>query len=104
MKNTLSHFTAKFSMDKNYSLSEYDETKSESTEILDQSSSNRDQVELPQIIAAKYSSKLDHVVLQNPSDANLLKSKGFGSKNLAEQEQDEFFLYDYEVLYLLYTG
>jgi tRNA-intron endonuclease, archaea type len=87
-------------------MSEY-EPKSEAatTEILDQKGSpTKDQIELQQVIPARYSPKIERVVLENPADAQLLQTKGFGSKKLEGETNDtEYFLYDYEVLYLLYT-
>jgi tRNA-intron endonuclease, archaea type len=50
------------------------------------------------IMGAYFSKKLDHVVLANDEDARLLESKGFGIK-----EADQYYLKDYEVLYLMYN-
>ncbi|MFI5420201.1 MAG: tRNA-intron lyase [Nitrososphaerales archaeon] len=50
------------------------------------------------IIPAVFSRKLDHVVLMNEDDALNLESKGFGIR-----EGKEYFLKDYEVLYLMYS-
>ncbi|MDA4130599.1 MAG: tRNA-intron lyase [Thaumarchaeota archaeon] len=49
-------------------------------------------------VPAVFSKKLDHVVLLKDEDARLLESKGFGIR-----DGNEFFLKDYEVLYLMYT-
>lgn len=45
-----------------------------------------------------FSKKLDAVVLSDAKDANLLESRGFGIR-----EKVDFFLKDYEVLYLIYN-
>ena len=55
--------------------------------------------ELQQEFKGVFSRKYDHVVLEGNEDARLLESKGFG---IVEGEQ--FYLKDYEVLYLMYTG
>lgn len=54
--------------------------------------------ELQQVMNATFSKKIDSVTLVNDRDANLLETRGFGIK-----ERLEFFLKDYEVLYLLYN-
>lgn len=56
------------------------------------------QEEIEQIFPALYSSKTKRVVLAKNEDAGLLETKGFGVK-----EDGQFFLRDYEVLYLMYT-
>jgi tRNA-intron endonuclease, archaea type len=58
---------------------------------------DRDQ-EIQLVMDAVFSKKLDHVVLLRPEDARLLESKGFGIK-----EKDQYYLNDYEVLYLMYN-
>ena len=58
----------------------------------------RDQ-DLQQVMDAVFSNRLDHVCLVKKEDANLLESKGFGIR-----EKQDFFLEDYEVLYLMYSG
>ncbi len=65
---------------------------------IERSPAGRDQ-DLQQVLDAVFSKKLDHVGLVKPEDANLLESKGFGVR-----EKEDFFLRDYEVLYLLYSG
>ena len=55
--------------------------------------------EIQQEIGAFYSRRLRHVVLDIPDEVRLLESKGFGIR-----EGEEYFLKDYEVLYLMYTG
>jgi tRNA-intron endonuclease len=56
------------------------------------------QEEIEQIFPALYSRKTKRVVLAKNEDAGLLETKGFGVK-----EDGQFFLRDYEVLYLMYT-
>ncbi len=51
------------------------------------------------IIEAFYSKRVDHVVLSRSEDAQLLESKGFGIR-----DNDQFYLKDYEVLYLMYSN
>ena len=51
------------------------------------------------IIEATFSKKVDHVVLSRSEDAQLLESKGFGIR-----DNDQFYLKDYEVLYLMYSN
>jgi tRNA-intron endonuclease len=58
----------------------------------------RDQ-DLQQVMDAVFSKKLDHVGLVRGEDARLLESKGFGVK-----EKQDYYLKDYEVLYLMYNG
>ncbi len=58
----------------------------------------RDQ-DLQQVLDAVFSKKFDHVGLAKSEDAKLLESKGFGVK-----EKGEYYLKDYEVLYLIYNG
>ena len=55
--------------------------------------------EIQQEIMAVFSKKYNHVVLEKDDDAKLLESKGFGIR-----EGEQFYLKDYEVLYLMYTG
>lgn len=50
-------------------------------------------------MGAYFSKKLEHVVLASEVDARTLESKGFGIK-----DGDDFYLKDYEVLYLMYNG
>ena len=50
-------------------------------------------------MGAFFSKKFDHVVLASEDDAKMLESKGFGIK-----EGNEFYLKDYEVLYLMYNS
>ncbi len=50
------------------------------------------------VMGAFFSKKVDHVVLASDEDARLLESKGFGIK-----ENSDFYLKDYEVLYLMYN-
>lgn len=87
-------------------MSEVDEPKIEAEEVFDRvPEPGKEQSDILQVIRAKYSNRLEHVVLVDDIDGQLLKSKGFGSKKLeGEQPETEFYLYDYEVLYLLYTG
>ena len=61
--------------------------------------SGRDQDFQQMLIAATFSDRLDHVVLTNLDDVRLLESKGFGIR-----EKEDFYLKDYEVLYLMYSG
>jgi len=49
-------------------------------------------------MGAFFSKKVDHVVLASEEDARVLESKGFGIK-----EVGQYFLKDYEVLYLMYN-
>ena len=58
----------------------------------------RDQ-DLQQVMDAIFSKKLDHVSLVKGDQAKLLESKGFGVR-----EKQEYYLKDYEVLYLMYNG
>lgn len=51
------------------------------------------------IMGAYFSKKLEHVVLASEVDARTLESKGFGIK-----DGNDFYLKDYEVLYLMYNG
>ncbi len=51
------------------------------------------------IMGAYFSKKMDHVVLASDEDARALESKGFGIK-----ENDQYYLKDYEALYLMYNG
>ena len=53
---------------------------------------------LQQVMDAVFSKKLDHVGLVRGEDARLLESKGFGVR-----EKQEYYLKDYEVLYLMYN-
>lgn len=55
--------------------------------------------EIQQEIKAVFSKKYNHAVLEKDDDARLLESKGFGIR-----EGAQFYLKDYEVLYLMYTG
>ncbi|HZW55473.1 MAG TPA: tRNA-intron lyase [Nitrososphaerales archaeon] len=55
--------------------------------------------EIQQEISAVFSKKLKHAILERPEDTRLLESKGFGIR-----EGEQFYLKDYEVLYLMYTG
>lgn len=57
----------------------------------------RDQ-ELQQVMNTLFSKKLNAVVLESDKDVSLLQSRGFGIK-----EKHDFFLKDYEVLYLMYN-
>jgi tRNA-intron endonuclease, archaea type len=85
-------------------LAELNESESSPEDDLDRppSGSSNAQSDVQQVFAAKYSDELEHVVVES-SDVSSLRSKGFGSKGLKENDTG-FFLYDYEVLYLLYTG
>jgi tRNA-intron endonuclease, archaea type len=76
---------------------EKDDTQSEKIS-LERSQGARDQ-DLQQIFDGIFSKKLDHVALVKEEDANLLESKGFGVK-----EKQGYYLKDYEVLYLMYSG
>lgn len=58
----------------------------------------RDQ-DLQQVMDGMFSNRLKHVFPVKIEDANLLESKGFGVR-----EKQDFFLKDYEVLYLMYSG
>jgi tRNA-intron endonuclease, archaea type len=51
------------------------------------------------IIEAFFSKKVEHVILSSNEDAQLLESKGFGIR-----DNDQFYLNDYEVLYLMYSN
>jgi tRNA-intron endonuclease, archaea type len=51
------------------------------------------------VMGAYFSKKLDHVVLVSEDDARTLEFKGFGIK-----ESDQYYLKDYEVLYLMYNN
>lgn len=55
--------------------------------------------EIQQIISAIFSKKVGYAILEREEDAKLLESKGFGVK-----EGEQFYLKDYEVLYLLFVG
>jgi tRNA-intron endonuclease, archaea type len=59
---------------------------------------DRDQ-DLQQVMDAVFSKKLDHVALLKSEEARVLESKGFGVR-----EKQEYYLKDYEVLYLMYNG
>lgn len=61
-------------------------------------SESRDVEEIEQTINAVFSRKARHVVLNRKEDEKFLESKGFGMK-----EDSQFYLRDYEVLYLIYT-
>jgi len=50
-------------------------------------------------MGAFFSKKLDHVVLASEEDARVLESKGFGIN-----ENGQYYLKDYEVLYLMYNN
>jgi tRNA-intron endonuclease len=56
------------------------------------------EVEIEQTISGVYSRKARHVVLRRKEDEQFLESKGFGVR-----EGAQFFLRDYEVLYLVFT-
>jgi tRNA-intron endonuclease, archaea type len=58
-----------------------------------------DDLQQSTLMGAFFSKKLDHVVLASESDASALESKGFGIK-----EGQDFYLNDYEVLYLVYNN
>jgi tRNA-intron endonuclease, archaea type len=79
---------------------------SESGEISEIQEGSRDKQtnEIPQIISAHYSTRSGQVELDDPSDRKVLESKGFGSRTIGSEDTKQFFLYDYEVLYLLYTS
>jgi tRNA-intron endonuclease len=65
----------------------------------DSQTSGRDQdIQQQTVIHAIFSKKLNHVTLLNEEEARTLESKGFGIR-----EGKEFFLKDYEVLYLMYS-
>lgn len=66
--------------------------------IPDQERSGRDQ-DVQQEVGAVFSKKLNHVILAKTEDIGLLESKGFGVR-----QKSEYFLKDYEVLYLIYSG
>jgi len=51
------------------------------------------------IFEAFFSKKVEHVVLSSSEDAQLLESKGFGIR-----DNEQFYLNDYEVLYLMYSN
>jgi tRNA-intron endonuclease len=51
------------------------------------------------VIEALFSKQVDHVVLSRSEDAQLLESKGFGIR-----DGDQYYLNDYEVLYLMYSN
>lgn len=55
--------------------------------------------EIQQVISAIFSRKVGYAILEREEDAKLLESKGFGVK-----EGEQFYLKDYEVLYLLFVG
>ena len=64
----------------------------------DAQTTGRDQdIQQQSIIHGVFSKKLDHVTLLNDEEARTLESKGFGIR-----EGKDFFLKDYEVLYLMY--
>jgi tRNA-intron endonuclease len=72
--------------------------KNSEVEFKERDRTGRDQ-DLQQVMDAVFSKKLDHVGLVKSDDARLLESKGFGVR-----EKQEYYLKDYEVLYLLYNG
>jgi tRNA-intron endonuclease, archaea type len=84
-------------------LSEAQEEKAETFSVSD-SKGSAEQSDIQQPIGARYSNKLGHVVLDSSTDASLLQSKGFGSRSLTDSPEKDYFLFDYEVLYLMYTG
>jgi len=51
------------------------------------------------VIQATFSKRVDHVVLTSAGDQKTLELKGFGIK-----EKDQYYLKDYEVLYLMYSN
>jgi tRNA-intron endonuclease, archaea type len=56
--------------------------------------------EIQQIIRATLSKRLGRILLEREEDRSLLESKGFG---LVEEGDDQFYLKDYEALYLIFT-
>jgi tRNA-intron endonuclease, archaea type len=61
---------------------------------------NKDQdLQQQTIMGAYFSRKVNHVVLASDDEARILETKGFGIK-----ENDQFYLKDYEVLYLMYNN
>ena len=75
------------------------DVRSSATSRSESQTTGRDQdIQQQTIIHAIFSKKLDHVTLLNDEDSRVLESKGFGIR-----EGKEFFLKDYEVLYLMYS-
>ena len=75
------------------------DVRSSATSRSESQTTGRDQdIQQQTIILAIFSKKLDHVTLLNDEDSRVLESKGFGIR-----EGKEFFLKDYEVLYLMYS-
>lgn len=58
-----------------------------------------EEAEIQQVISAIFSKKVGYAVLERKEDEKLLESKGFGVR-----ENEQFYLKDYEVLYLLFVG
>ncbi len=58
-----------------------------------------EEAEIQQVISAIFSKKVGYAVLERNEDEKLLESKGFGVR-----ENEQFYLKDYEVLYLLFVG
>ncbi len=58
-----------------------------------------DEAEIQQVISAIFSKKVGYAILERDEDEKLLESKGFGVR-----ENGQFYLKDYEVLYLLFVG
>jgi tRNA-intron endonuclease, archaea type len=78
------------------------ENESETADRLEPSTAapNKDEdIQQQSIMGAFFSKKFDHVVPAKEEDARALESKGFGIK-----EGNDFYLKDYEVLYLMYNG
>jgi tRNA-intron endonuclease len=73
-------------------------TVGEPSELEKQQRGEGSEVEIDQTISGVYSRKTRHVVLRRKEDEQFLESKGFGVK-----EGAQFFLRDYEVLYLVFT-
>jgi tRNA-intron endonuclease, archaea type len=59
----------------------------------------RDQDFQQVLMQAVFSKRLDHVALTSQGDVELLESKGFGIRT-----KSDYYLKDYEVLYLMYIG
>jgi tRNA-intron endonuclease len=62
------------------------------------SAEQKEKEEIEQVFVARYSNKKKKVFLDRREHVEALKAKGFGT-----EEDGQFFLRDYEVLYLLYS-
>jgi tRNA-intron endonuclease, archaea type len=80
--------------------SDEDRRKDSEGRVLTRQGQERDEdLQQQTVMGAYFSKKVYHVVLASEEDARGLESKGFGIR-----ENDQYYLKDYEVLYLMYNN